>query len=164
MSERASPQAEAGDPLVRALEVSYRYLNPRERTEAEVRRHLSSRGFEPAAIDAALAVICDQGYLDDTRFARMFAEDKRELEQWGSERIEQALIARGIDRELAAAAANDQPPEAEASRARELLERRFGSPPIYARDRERALGVLLRKGFDSELALEAVTAYAREAR
>jgi regulatory protein len=131
MSERASPEADAGDPLIRALEVSYRYLNPRERTEAEVRRHLSSRGFEPAAIDAALAVICDQGYLDDTRFARMFAEDKRELE---------------------------------ASRARELLERRFRSPPIVARDRERALGVLLRKGFDSELALKAITAYTREAR
>jgi hypothetical protein len=30
------------------------------------------------------------------------------------------------------------------------------------RDRERALGVLLRKGFDSDLALEAVAGYADE--
>jgi regulatory protein len=155
---------EAGDPLIRALEVAYRYMSPRERTEAELRCHVSRRGFDAAAVDAALAVLRDQGYVDDARFARMFAEDKRTLEQWGGERIERALIARGIDRELAAAAAHDQPPEAEADRARELLERRFREPPTDARDRERALGVLLRKGFDSELALEAIASYARDVR
>jgi regulatory protein len=155
---------ETGDPLIRALEVAYRYLGPRERTEAELRRHVTGRGFDAAAVDAALEVLRDQGYVDDARFAQLFAEDKRALEQWGSERIERALIARGIDRELAAAAANDQPPEAEADRARELLKRRFPAPPIDARNRERALGVLLRKGFDSELALEAIASYARETR
>jgi regulatory protein len=109
-------------------------------------------------------VLRDQGFVDDARFARMFAEDKRTLEQWGSERIERALLARGIGRELVAAAVGDQPSHAEADRARELLERRFRFPPTDARGRERALGVLLRKGFDSELALEAIASFAREAR
>jgi regulatory protein len=155
---------ETGDPLIRALEVAYRYMSPRERTEAELRRHVSGRGFDAAAVDATLEVLRDQGYVDDARFARLFTEDKRTLEQWGSERIERALIDRGIDRELAAAAANDQPAETEVDRARELLKRRFRAPPIDARDRERALGVLLRKGFDSELALQAIASYARETR
>ena len=44
--------------------------------------------------------LAEQGYLDDERFARLFAEDKRGLEQWGAERISQGLVARGIDREL----------------------------------------------------------------
>ncbi len=38
---------------------------------------------------------CEQGYLDDARFARMFVADKRELEQWGRERIRRGLLARG---------------------------------------------------------------------
>ncbi|MDQ6816322.1 MAG: RecX family transcriptional regulator [Actinomycetota bacterium] len=161
MGDRALPGA--GDRVSRTLEVAYRHLNRRERTEAELRAHLNGKGFAAEA-DAALAILHDEGYVDDVRFARMFAQDKRLLEQWGSERIERALLARGIARELAAAAAGDQPPEAEAERARELLERRFRSPPVDARERERALGVLLRKGFDSELAIEAVASYARDAR
>ena len=100
--------------------------------------------------------------MDDARFARMFAQDKRTLEQWGGERIERALRSRGIERELIVEAISQEPPGAEADRALELLRRRFRSPPADARERERALGVLLRKGFDSELALEAIASYVRE--
>ncbi len=158
------PANDARDPVSRALDAAYRHLSRCERTEAELRSRLSRQGFDLATADAALEVLQDQGHVDDARFARMYAEDKRALEQWGSERIVRGLLARGIDRDLAAAAAGDEPPGAEADRARELLERRFRSPPTDARDRERALGVLLRKGFDSELALEAITSFAREAR
>ncbi len=161
MGER--PLADARDPVSRALEAACRQLNRRERTEAELQAHLARQGFDSATADAALGVLRDQGYVDDARFARMFAEDKRTLEQWGSERIMRALLGRGIDRELAAAAAGDEG-AAEAGRARELLERRFRSPPADARDRDRALGVLLRKGFDSELALEVIASFARDAR
>jgi regulatory protein len=158
------PSADPRDPASRALEAACRHLNRRERTEAELQAHLSRQGFDSATADAALEVLKDQGYVHDPRFARMFAQDKRTLEQWGSERILRALLARGIDGELAAAAVKDDPPDAEADRARELLERRFRSPPTDPRDRERALGVLLRKGFDSELALEAIASFARDAR
>jgi regulatory protein len=156
--------ADDRDPLTRALDAAYRHLNRRERTYGEMRAHLIGRGFDSPTVDAALDDLREHGYVDDARFARMFAEDKRALEQWGSERIERALLARGVDRELAAAAVNDHDPEAEADRARELLERRFRSPPADARDRDRALGILLRKGFDGELALDAIASYARESR
>ena len=48
------------------------------------------------------------GELDDARFARRFAEDKRELAGWGPERIREALLARGVAREqIEAALAGD---------------------------------------------------------
>jgi regulatory protein len=155
---------ETGDQVSLALGAAYRYLNRRERSESELRSHLAGRGFDSPVLDAALEILRDQGYVDDARFARMFAQDKRALEQWGGERIERALRSRGIERELIVEAISQEPPGAEADRALELLQRRFYSPPADARERERALGVLLRKGFDSELALEAIASYLREPR
>lgn len=152
------------DAAGRALDVAFRYLNRRERTEAEVRTHLCGRHFDAATVQTALEVLCELGYVDDARFARAFTEDKRTLERWGGERIARTLRARGIDRELVESVVGEEPPGAEAQRALELLQRRFRSPPADAREHERALGVLLRKGFDSELALDAIASYARGAR
>ena len=147
-------------PPPNPLELAYRYLNRRDRTEGEVRRHLAGKGVEPDAAEDAIATLRDQGYLDDARYARLFAEDKRALEGWGTERIRGTLALRGIDRELIdAAVAADGGDEME--RALEILRRRFPSPPRERRDRDRALAVLLRKGYDTELAMDALTAHAR---
>jgi regulatory protein len=147
----------------RALGIAYRYLNRRDRTVAEVRRHLERAGADEATADETVRTLTDQGYLDDARFARLFAEDKRELEQWGSERIERGLESRGVERELIRAALAGLTPESELDRALSLLRRRFPSAPENRRDRDRALGVLLRKGYGSELALDALAVHARDA-
>ncbi len=106
--------------------------------------------------ERAIEVLGDQGYLDDARFACQFAADKRELDQWGAERIRRALLERGIDREVVEAELDSQPGGGELERALALLRRRFPDPVHERRERDRALGVLLRKGYDSDLALEAL--------
>jgi regulatory protein len=146
-----------------ALATAYRYLNRRERTEAEMRAHLSRAGIDADDVDRAIDTLVEEGYLDDARFAHLLVQDKRALEGWGSERIRQVLVARGIDRELIEEALAEQGAEDEMDRALELLRRRFPAPAEDRRERERALGVLLRKGFDVELALDAIAAHAREA-
>jgi regulatory protein len=146
-----------------AVQLAYRYLNRRERTTAEVRAHLERHRCEAEAIEAALALLQQDGYLDDARYARLFAEDKRTLEHWGSERIERSLRERGIERELAADALAASAGEDELERALSLLRRRFPEPPRERRERDRAIGVLVRKGYGSELAVDALAAYARDA-
>ena len=158
------------EKLQRALDLGYSYLNCRERTVSEVRAQLERKGVTPELIDAALQTFAEQGFLDDERFAQLFVSDKRELEQWGNERIRRGLLARGVDRELAERAlapaapgvAGDNDPT-ELERALELLRRRFPAPPRDRRERDRALGILLRKGYESELALDALSAHARGA-
>jgi len=103
------------------------------------------------------------GVVDDARYVRLFVEDKRSLEHWGSDRIARALNERGIERGLIADALSLTGAESELERAVTLLRRRFPHPPRDRRSRDRALGVLMRKGYDSELALDALTAYARDA-
>jgi regulatory protein len=149
--------------LDQALAIAYRYLNRRESSEAEMRARLDRAGVDPPDVEQATAILLEQGYLDDARFARLFAQDKRELDQWGGDRIRQALRGRGVPPELVEEAVAAQPGESEIERALALLRRRFPSPVGDRRERERALGMLIRKGYDSDLALDAIAAHAREA-
>lgn len=152
----------------RALELAYRYLERRERTVGEVRQHLLSREVDEASAAAVIEELVEQGALDDVRFARLFVEDKRELERWGGERIRRGLLARGIDPEVADAALtaadaavpgdNGEAPS-ELTRALGLLAQKFPQPLRGRRERERALGLLLRRGYEPELALDALRAH-----
>jgi regulatory protein len=128
---------------------------------AEVRARLERAELPADEVEAAIGELTELGYLDDARYARVFAEDKRNLEDWGSDRIEQVLRHRGIDRGLIASALAGAEAEAEGEyeRAFTLLRRRFPQPSEEPRERERALGVLIRKGYDSELAYDAVRAW-----
>jgi regulatory protein len=147
----------------RGLTLAYRYLNRRDRTETEVRSHLEGKGIDAGDVEQVIATLRDQGFVDDARYARLLAEDKRTLEGWGSERIRRTLSARGIDRELIEDALDGgdgdgdaQEPTTEIDRAVAVLSRRFPTPPRERRERDRALAVLLRKGYDVELALDAL--------
>lgn len=146
----------------RALELAHRFLARRERTVSEMRRHLLGRDVDDECATAVIEELVEQRLLDDTRFARLFVQDKRELEQWGSERIRRGLLVRGIEPELAeeALGSDDGGPaqSTDLDRALGLLHQRFPVPPQRRRDRERALGLLLRKGYNPDLAIEALSA------
>lgn len=154
-----------GGEVERALATAYRFLDKRERTTADVARRLEREGFDADTIELTLAALHEDGTVDDHRFARLFTEDKRDLQQWGSERIRHALIQRGIDLQTVAGALRAgrvDDVESDQDRALALLRHRFPQPPRTRRDRDRALGVLLRKGYEAQLAVEALSAYARE--
>ena len=146
--------------LQHARDLAWRALSRRERTEAEMARLLAGKRVEPSAIDAVVGELREQGYLDDASYAQRFAEDRRRLDAWGTDRIERRLLSLGVARELIAAALADHSHEEELAAARELLARRFPGPPQTPRDRDRALAVLVRKGYDLELAYDALRAHA----
>ena len=146
--------------LQHARDLAWRALNRRERTVTEMARLLAGKRVEPSAIDTVVGELREQGYLDDASYAQRFAEDRRRLDAWGPDRIERKLLSLGIDRELIAAALGDRGPEDELAAARALLARRFPGPPQTPRERDRALGMLVRKGYDLELAYDALRAHA----
>jgi len=142
----------------RALEA----LARREHTSGELCDWLAERGFAPAAIEDAVGRLIESGSIDDERFAVAFAADKRELRGWGPERIREALTARGVDRVLIDAALAADGRETQLARATELLERR-GEAPADERSRARAVAFLARRGYDSEVAYDAVRGLERRA-
>lgn len=157
---------QAIDPELRlqhALDLAFGYLGRRERTVLEIRRYLEGKRVEPSAIDEALAHLQREGYLDDARFAQQFADEKRTLEEWGADRIERRLLALGVPAELVRDAVETRDRGGELEAARALLRRRFPSLGEDPRERRRAYGVLVRKGFDQELAWDAIRAHASRA-
>jgi regulatory protein len=146
--------------LQHARDVAWKALNRRERTVAELGRHLAAKRVEPSAIETVLAELSEQGYLDDAGYAQRFAEDRRRLDAWGAERIERKLLSLGIDREIVAGVVGEQGHAGEMEAALEILARRFPEPPRTPRDRDRALGVLVRKGYELELAYDALRRHA----
>jgi regulatory protein len=150
--------------LEQALATAYRYLNRRERTRAEMRAHLEGKGIGSRDVERSIGALVEQGQLGDSRFARLFVQDKRELDDWGSDRIRQVLISRGIDPDVVEEALTEHEQVAgdELDRALALLHRRFPLPPRDRRERDRALGVLLRKGFEPEVALDAIAAHTKD--
>jgi regulatory protein len=146
----------------RAVQLGYRAVGHRERTVAELRTFLERKRVEPEAIEHAVAELSEAGFLDDARYAERFAEDKRSLERWGSERIARELRRRGIAPGLIEAAIADQSREAELHTALLVLAQR--APSIKDdRERDRAWRLLVRRGYEPELAYEAVRRHEREA-
>ena len=146
--------------LQHARDVAWRSLNRRDRTAAELRRTLADKRVEPEVVEHVLAELEEGGYVDDARYAATFAEDRRRLDAWGSERIERRLLALGVEREHIDAALGEQGAADEFEAAVALLARRFPVPPQTPRERDRALGVLVRKGYDLELAYDALRRHA----
>lgn len=138
-----------------AFEHALEALGRKERTAAELEELLGARGFEPEEVAGAIERLRSIGELDDARFARRYAEDKRELRGWGPERIREALEGRGIRPDLVEAALADDGHDDQLARAVELLGRR-GERLDDDRSRARALAHLTRRGYDYEVAYAAV--------
>jgi regulatory protein len=142
-----------------AFDVAWRALARRDRTEAELLQAFLKARVNPELAAEVIEELREGGYVDDAAFAHRFTEDRRHLDGWGSERIERRLAALGVAREhISAALAEGDHDDLAAAVAQ--LERRFPSPPATPRERDRALGHLLRKGYDLELAHDALRRHA----
>ncbi|HEY7266663.1 MAG TPA: regulatory protein RecX [Solirubrobacterales bacterium] len=147
------------DPYDLALKA----LGYKERTESELRAWLAERGVEDGEIEEVIALLAEAGAIDDAGFARRYAADKQLLAGWGPDRIARALEGRGVASEHIEAALGGDDETAQLERATALLADR-GLSCDSERERERALGVLLRRGYPLELAYEAVRGAERQAR
>jgi regulatory protein len=156
------PTAQPDDQ--RAIELAWKAIGRREHTVVQLKAYLEGKRAGPEAIEAAVAELTEAGVLDDAGYARRFAEEKRALDRWGADRIERELQRRGVCPELVEAAMAGQDRGAELEAAAELLATRFPVlPEDDDRERDRAWRFLVRRGYDPELAYEAVRAHGRSA-
>src|SRR5215218_8109523 len=122
----------------RALDLAYKALNRRDHTVSELRARLEAKEVEPQAIAGALAELEREGVLDDARYAQRFAEDRRNLDSWGAERIERELRRRGVALDLVEQALAEHDRQRELDAALALLAERLQEPPVDDRGRDRA--------------------------
>jgi regulatory protein len=148
--------------LRRAANIANHALASRERTEHEIRALLERRGCEPAAVARVLDDLAAVGLIDDARYAARFAEDKRELAGWGSDRIARDLQRRGVEQLHVDAALAGVGRDDELAYAVDLLCTRYREPLVDDRARNRAWQMLVRRGYEPELAYAAVRAHGHD--
>jgi regulatory protein len=79
---------------------AFRYLGRRQHSTSELRIKLKQKGYETEFINEVLDDLKQKDYLDDTKFAEMFVEEKIKLKLWGEQKLRSELIKRGINSKI----------------------------------------------------------------
>jgi len=163
-AEKRERRAAVDDPAV-VLEAAARFLEARARSIGEVRRRLTSAGYQADLVEGAITRLGELGMLDDEAFAKAWVESRDRARPRGERALADELRLRGVDRavivaalderrEASAAAESDDDeiaPSADEAAATRLLERnsrllaRVADPRAR---RQRAYALLARNGFD----------------
>jgi len=144
------------DPLDLCYAAALRILKVRFNSTAELRRKLAAKKFDAETVDATLARLRSEKWLDDQRFADAFVRT-RLRKRIGPLRIRRELSAAGVDGEVAAGALRSNvDPEGEREALESLcrkkaaaLERKHGAEFLRSREgRAKLAGSLARSGYD----------------
>jgi regulatory protein len=129
-------------------------LGRKMRTVAELKRLMRAR-LEPgdsgeAVIDAVIARLKDQKYLNDTRYATAYTQYRQSNEKFGRRRVVTDLKLKGVHSDIidnVVAGAYEEINEEQL--ARQFLERKRLKKPASERESARIFRTLLRAGFAS---------------
>lgn len=145
--KRLSPKS-SGQPSLRARALGL--LARREHSRRELERKLASHAESPEELSNLLDDLARCGWLSEQRVIEQVVHARRG--RFGSQRIRQELIDKGIDGELVAAAmAQLRDGDIEAARA--LWQKKFGSLPRNAAERARQIRFMQGRGFALEVIL-----------
>lgn len=138
-------------------EAALRLLDHRARSEQELRTRLSMRGFAEDIIDAEIIRLRDAGLVDDAQFARAWVEERSRTSPRARRMLRYELVARGIEPGAAELVTSDMDDLDAATR---IATRKALSLQGNDRDdiRKRILSLLQRRGFDWDVASDALAA------
>lgn len=120
-----------------------RYLSAREHSRQELARKLSRYAQEGDDIEALLDTLQAAKYLSEERFSESLIS--RRAARFGNSRILSELKSHGIDPDTFEAVHASLADET--ARAKEVWQRKFGSPPVDANERAKQMRFLMQRGF-----------------
>ena len=135
----------------RAYAAALKMLTRRDHGRAELAGKLAAKGFDEPVVAATLEKLAGLGYLDDRRYARLWAEGALRSGRGVGPRIALELRRRGIaDEIIRDVQAELAEGYEEAELLRQQMDRRYaGFDPATATDREKAriFNFFRRRGF-----------------
>lgn len=144
----------------RAKEAAYRLLSVRDRSTAELEDRLLSKGFDPLIVEETISRLTEVGLLNDRKFARSWVLQRTKYSARGKNILRQELRHKGINEEIISAVLEEIPVQLGVDAARTLVMKkasRLESTSIatwdaYQKEKRRLYNMLVRRGFDCELA------------
>ena len=148
--------------IEKAKETVFRFLSYRPRSIEEVRRKLKEKNFPPLTIKRVLARVEELGYLNDRDYAYTFACSSIENKQWGTLRIRDALLNKGVSQEIINQTIARIEEEYDVTQvARCALEIKFTHIRYHEKadkkTRDKAINYLKRKGFSWDIIYSVIT-------
>lgn len=138
-----------------AYQRALRLLSYRPRSSAEVRQRLTRLGYDEEVIDCVLGRLLRSGLLDDSRFAKEWADNRSEFRPRSRRALEYELKQHGLDREEIDKALEGLDESSLALQAARKYARRLHGLPL-AEFQRKLYGFLARRGFSYEIAKPAV--------
>lgn len=157
-------QLQQVDVVAKAYDRAVAFLSIRPRSTAEVRRRLERAEIDPETIEAVVARLTEQGYLNDAEFARYWIENRQQFRPKGEQALRQELRRAGVDNEaidesLAGLDTTEAAYAAAVSRAERLRSLAQEDTTAF---RQKLGNFLLRRGFTYEVVREVTNRVLRE--
>ena len=149
------------DPLRRAHSAALRLIVYRPRSRKEMATRLGQK-FEPDVVDSVVALLTEQGYLDDASFASAWRTSRESNNPKSSWMVQRELETRGIEVSVANEAVQDMDDDENAYAAGAKAARRLAKldPAVF---RRRLWAYLNRRGFSSAVTRRTVERLLQEA-
>ncbi|MEC4051037.1 regulatory protein RecX [Flavobacterium sp. SUN046] len=137
------------------------YCSYQERCHQEVRDKLKQFQLTSLERDTVVVHLIDHNYLNEERYAELFAISKFHQKFWGKKRITSELKARYISAYLITKALNAIPEDEYQNTFLSLAERHWNSlsdTDLYKK-RKKCCDFMLRKGWESDKVLDLIMNY-----
>jgi regulatory protein len=149
-----TPAEEPSPVNAAAFKTALRLLNQRDHSEAELRRKLEARHYQPEVITPTIVRCQELGYVDDRRCAEHYFRE-RARKGYGHHHIRRAMAAKGLEAALIEQTLADHWNGAdEIKRARRLVRKKLrsgaASSPSAGQIRK-VRRFLFQRGFDNEI-------------
>ena len=133
-----------------AFDKALTHLSATRKTEKEIRKFLTGKGYLPAVVDYAVEKLRSYNFLNDGEYAEAYAENAAKRK--GSRLIRMELMQKGVSEEAVEAALDAIPQEQEEEAARAVLEKYMRGKPFDKPTLQKAFRYLMGKGYDYDIA------------
>jgi regulatory protein len=82
--------------VTQALPKAQKYCAYQERSQSEVRNKISEWGLKPEEIEFIISELIGDNFINEERFAKLFAGGKFRIKKWGRIKIKQELKRKAI--------------------------------------------------------------------
>lgn len=134
---------------------AFRFLGIRNHSSRELRLKLIKKKFPLELIDEAISELIANNFIDDTKFAKQFVDEKLTKGKFGPNKIKSELIRKGIERKIIDELILSIDTKSSYQNALNLARKKYHT--IKEKDRNKSkqkiFNFLHTKGFDSELIL-----------
>ena len=140
-----------------ALSKALSFLSATRKTEREIRAHLTKKGYLPAVIGYVIEKLREYDFVNDSEYAEAYTESAAKRK--GGRLIRMELRGKGISDEAIENAVSGLDSEQELASAARILEKYMRGKTADKATLQKAYRHLMGKGFDYDVAKEALAGY-----